>query len=182
MSAAVCHWHDCGAEATAVAIVYVSERGQRKGVAYCDPHAEQVAALGINLAPRPHRTTPMVDPWTDRTVNIDVACAPAVEALWALGIETTGCCQGGRSAEDDAVICFAGPWPWWSRFRAYRPSKQGAAKVATILHGLEPHGIWRRWDWRFDSLNDCSAVLLPTEDLAQLAQWLEAAADEGSNP
>jgi hypothetical protein len=51
----------------------------------------------------PHPTLELVCPFTGRTVGIDVEMVPIISALWRLGMETTGCCQG-ESAETAARI------------------------------------------------------------------------------
>jgi hypothetical protein len=55
-----------------------------------------------------HISTDLLDPFTGRMVGIDNNLIPIIETLWALDIETTGCCEG-HPGYGDAVICFAEP-------------------------------------------------------------------------
>jgi hypothetical protein len=56
-----------------------------------------------------HLTRALVDPFTGRTVDIDIEMVPVIEQLWRLGIETTSCCQGWPGTDLPAVICFREP-------------------------------------------------------------------------
>jgi hypothetical protein len=44
--------------------------------------------------PPAHRTTPLVDPFTETYVQIDIAMVPIIAALWDAGVQTEFCCQG----------------------------------------------------------------------------------------
>jgi hypothetical protein len=150
-----------------------------------------------------HKTVDLVDPFTGRTVAIDVQMVPIISALWALGMQTSGCCQG-ESAETaaqilevamrdpgfrekygdrvrdippeyPAVVCFAGNGHlgWWGEPRRYCKGKQHATRLVVMLADVAPDDRWRGWRWEWDNINWCSAVVLPNEDLLWLAAQLE---------
>ena len=149
----------------------------------------------------PHPALPLLDPFTGRTVSIDVEMVPVISSLWTLGMETLSCCQG-ESAETTAqirevamqdpvfraehgarvdaifppdaypaVICFAGVGRGYFVGR-FRKSRQHASRLAMMLHDVAPDDRWRAWRWNLDEGNWASAVVFPNEALPWLAAQL----------
>lgn len=120
-----------------------------------------------------HEALDLVDPFTGRTVGIDVEIVPVISGLWSLGIRTASCCQGGVLP---AVICFAvvGRVDRWGQLRSrYRKGRQYATRLAVMLADVAPDDRWRTWRWNLDELNQASALVLPNEDLPWLTAQLE---------
>jgi hypothetical protein len=121
-----------------------------------------------------HPTRPLVDPFTGRTVGIDVEMLPIISSLWALGIETLECCQGDPGGLP-AAVCFpvVGRVDEWGLLRGrFRKSRQWAARLAVMLAGVAPHDRWRRWGWDVEEWEQSTAVVLPNEDLQRFAAQL----------
>jgi hypothetical protein len=130
-----------------------------------------------------HPNVELVDPFSGRTVEIDVEMVPVISVLWSLGMETSECCQGypsgnipGLPKGSPAIICFAvvgcvDPWGWLCS--RYRKGKQHATRLVVLLAEVAPDDRWRTWRWCWDQLNQGSGVLLPNEDLPWFAIQLE---------
>lgn len=127
-----------------------------------------------------HPTAPLLDPFTGDAVAIDVGLVPVIEAIWTLGIETVGCCEGwpGAAPSLRAVIVFAYVGrtdPFGLPRGRYRGTKQGAVRLAGHLHRAAPGGRWRSWSWQLDRLNRASSLVLPHRELPVLEAHLERA-------
>jgi hypothetical protein len=131
-----------------------------------------------------HSTVHLTDPFSGRTVDIDVEMAPIIAALWRLGIVTSQCCQGypcgmlpGVPGGIPAVICFptVGRVDAWGLLwgHRYRKSGQWATRLAVLLADAAPDDRWRGWRWQLDEWNGGSGLVLPNEDLPWLAAQLD---------
>ena len=139
-----------------------------------------------------HHEIGMLDPFTGRVVGIDEGMVPVIERLWALGIETTGCCQDLKY--DCAVVSFAEPkgfdespdyweprrwnkagWKRWEKAaEAWEASHtSGAQRTRELLSAGAHAAAADRWTWIFhNDGNPGSGLILPAPDIPVLAKAL----------